>query len=483
MRRVLHSGAWLLVIGLFLFFNKGNPVAHHTDSFTYIIFWLSTFYGLSIVGQYLAIKCHQPAVLGELLMGIIFGNICYYFQMPMIMVLREGAELINIFPELLQHHSLIEALKTHIHDLKDAIAIHAALQGPLGADFMKLSYALDVFSHYGIMYLLFMVGLETSVEELKQTGKSAMVVAISGVIFPILLGLLVMGIFFQQNSFHANLFIAATLSATSVGITARVLKDLRKMRTQEAKIILGAAMIDDVLGLFILAVVTSLVVQGHLSLMSLAQIFINTGLFFGVSLTLGPQLIRMLVPFAGFLKLWEAKLLIGSLFIMLLSWIASLLDLSAIIGAFMAGLILNDGLFYKHHGFELSPVKIKHLIRPLQFLLTPLFFFTMGLQVKIETFFHLDVLGLAFVLTVVAIIGKLISGVLVNSQLNRWFIGMGMVPRGEVGLIFASLGRSLQVMDDRLFSSIVVMVVLTTIISPPCLKWSINRKRLVNVAE
>ncbi|NBX84711.1 MAG: cation:proton antiporter [Gammaproteobacteria bacterium] len=483
MRRFLHISSWLLAIGLFLFFNNVNPLAQHIDSFTCIIFWLSSFYGLSIVGQYLATKCHQPAVLGELMMGIIFGNICYYFQMPMMMILREGSELINIFPELLQHHSLIDALKLHIHDLKDAMAIREALQSPSGPDFMKLSYALDVFSHYGIMYLLFMVGLETSVEELKETGKSAIVVATTGVIFPILLGLLVMGIFFQKNSFYANLFIAATLSATSVGITARVLKDLRKMRTQEAKIILGAAMIDDVLGLFILAVVTSLVVQGHLSLVSLAQIFINTGLFFAVSLTLGPQLIRMMVPFSRFLKLWESKLLIGSLFIMFLAWIASLLDLSTIIGAFMAGLILNDELFYKHHGFELSPVKIKHLIRPIQFLLTPLFFFTMGLQVKLETFFHWDVLELAFILTVVAIIGKLASGALVSSQLNRWFIGMGMVPRGEVGLIFASLGRSLQVMDDRLFSSIVVMVVFTTIISPPCLKWSMNRKRLANVAE
>lgn len=197
-------------------------------------------------------------------------------------------------------------------------------------------------------------------------------------------------------------------------------------------------------------------------------------------MVLGPRLITRLVPLAGFLKLWEAKLLIGSLFIMLLSWGASFLGLSTIVGAFMAGLVLNDDLFEHHRDVAKSNIEIKHLIRPLQFLFTPIFFFTMGLQVKLETFFRVDVLAIALILSIVAIAGKLASGWFAGKKVNPWFIGIGMVPRGEVGLIFASLGRSLHVMNDQIFSSIVLMVVVTTVIVPPCLKLIVNRSRLAH---
>lgn len=464
--------------GLWIF--KSPHATQNTDSFTFIIFWLASLYALSILGQFLAKKINQPAVLGELLMGLIFGNLFYFFQAPIIYILREGAEIFKIIPLLFQNQSLSDALQNSVQNAADLLPIQLALTGIQGADYLRLSYILDAVSHFGIMYLLFLVGLESSIEELKTTGKAAISVAISGVVIPIVLGFLVIGYFYQNDHLNSNLFIAAALSATSVGITARVLKDLKKNRTQEAKIILGAAMLDDILGLFILAVVTSLVVQGQVNMYNLAHIFLGTSVFFGLALILGPRFIIKLVPMVGFLKLWEAKLLIGSLFIMLLSWGASFLGLSTIVGAFMAGLVLNDDLFINHRDVAKSNVKIKHLIRPLQFLLTPLFFFTMGLQVKLETFFRFDVLGMALVLSAVAIVGKLAAGWFAGKKVNPWFIGVGMVPRGEVGLIFASLGRSLHVMNDQIFSSIVLMVVMTTVIVPPCLKMIVNRSRLAN---
>lgn len=262
-----------------LFVFKNPHSGQETDAFTFIIFWLASLYGLSIFGQYLAKKINQPAVLGELLMGLIFGNVLYFFHIPIIYVLREGAEIFKIVPQMFQNQSLSNALQLSVNNSLDVSSIQAALQSFQGAEFLRLSYILDAVSHFGIMYLLFLVGLESSVDELKMTGKAAVSVAVSGVVLPIVMGFLLIGLFYKEGNLNSNLFIAAALSATSVGITARVLKDLKKNRTHEAKIILGAAMLDDVLGLFILSVVASLVVQGQVSIFSLMHILLGTLVF------------------------------------------------------------------------------------------------------------------------------------------------------------------------------------------------------------
>lgn len=451
----------------------------HFDPVSLIIFWVTTIYSLSVIGQFFAKKIGQPSVLGELLMGIIVGNICYYFRVPEMLLLREGSGIFNILPDLLANKSLVSSLTQDIGGVPKFHLIQQALIGPHGADLLNTAYVLDVFSRFGIIYLLFLVGLETSWIELKKVGKPAMLVASIGVIAPMLLGFLVFLTLFVQNGFQTNVFIAATLSATSVGITARVLQDLKKLNTKEAKIILGAAMIDDVLGLFILALVSSLVLQGHLSAWGLMQIVFSSCLFFITTLALGPGLVKQLVRLTGFLELWEAKLVIAFLFIMLLSWLASLLNLSTIIGAFTAGVILNDALFDEHQHGKTTTSTIKELIAPLQFLLAPLFFFLMGVQVKLESFLSVEVLWISVLLSIVAIIGKLLGGLVAGKKVNRMFIGVGMIPRGEVGLIFASMGRSIGVVNDQMFSAIVVMVVVTTVIAPPWMKWCLKEEQCI----
>jgi Kef-type K+ transport system membrane component KefB len=465
---------WMLMACLIPFCTWAKGINAHFDPVSSIIFWVTCIYCLSIVGQYFSKLFNQPAVLGELLMGIIFGNLCYYLQVPEVSFLREGAGIFEILPDLLAGNSLSHAVTSFIPKGHDVLLIQNALQGNNGADLIKIAYVLDVFSRYGLIYLLFMVGLESSWAELKMVGKPAMKVASLGVIAPIVLGFATLYYFYPHYSFHTNVFVAATLSATSVGITARVLKDLKKIRTREAKIILGAAMIDDVLGLFILAIVSSLVLQGHLSPYLLIQILMNSILFFVLAIYLGPKLIRSLVPFTEFLEPWEAKLVLAFVFLMFMSWLASLMQLSSIIGAFMAGLILDDELFLRE-GKPYTTLKIKDLMGPLQFLLAPLFFFIMGVQVKLETFMHIKVIKLALFLTVIAIIGKLIGGLGASRKSNRLFIGIGMIPRGEVGLIFAAMGKSLGVVSDQMFTAIVVMVILTTVIAPPWMKQSIQQ--------
>jgi Kef-type K+ transport system membrane component KefB len=465
---------WWLVILIYPLVSWSKANTTHFDPVSSIVFWVTCIYALSILGQFFAKYLHQPPVLGELLMGVLFGNLGYYFNIPEISFLREGAGIFEILPDLLTGNSISHAVSSFIPKSHDVLFIQNALQAPGGADLIKIAYVLDVFSRYGLIYLLFMVGLETSWHDLRQVGRPALQVATLGVLAPIVLGIGLLSFFYPHYGFHTHLFVAATLSATSVGITARVLKDLKKIRTREAKIILGAAMIDDVLGLFILAIVSSIVLQGHLSPFLLLQILVSSMAFFVISIYAGPKLIRAILPYMQFLEAWEAKLVVAFIFLMGMSWLASLLQLSSIIGAFTAGLILDDELFIGQ-GQKTTHAKIKDLMGPLQFLLAPLFFFMMGVQVKLETFMSLKVMHLSLFITAIAIIGKLLGGLGASSKCNRMFIGIGMVPRGEVGLIFASMGRSLGVVSDKMFTAIVVMVIMTTIIAPPWMKLSVNK--------
>ena len=469
-----------LCLGLSLpLMSWGKSNLQHFDPVSPIVFWVTCIYCLSIFGQFLAKKCAQPVVLGELFMGILFANVCYYFKVPEVIVLREGTEIFQVLPDILAGQDILAAVSHHFHNMVEVAMIQHVLSGPAGDDLLKTAYVLDVFSRYGLIYLLFMVGLETSWKELTETGKPAMMVAILGVLAPICLGFLCLYVFFPHYSFQTNMFVAATLSATSVGITARVLKDLNKIRTKEARIILGAAMIDDILGLLVLAVVSSLVLQGHMDYVVILGVLLSSLAFFVISLWFGPKVIRFVVPYTRFLEFWEAKLVVSFVFLMFMSWLASLFQLSSIIGAFTAGLILDDAYFVAEGEKTSSANSIKHLMGPLQALLSPLFFFLMGMQVKLETFLNPHLLSLALALSGVAIIGKLLGGLGGGHKTNRLFIGVGMMPRGEVGLIFASIGKSLGVVSEQMFSAIIVMVLITTMMAPPWMKHAMRQQQLM----
>lgn len=449
-------------------------MAHPTDPISLVLFWVTVIFSFGMLGRYLAHRFGQPGVLGELLMGILVGNICYYFCVPEIVILREGATIFNVVSHLIDGVSLPKALELTVSNPASAAMIENALHSSAGVGGIKVAYALDIFSRYGVIFLLFMVGLESSFEEIRQTGRPSLRVAILGVIAPLLLGFLLMSWLLPEASFSAHLFVGATLTATSVGITARVLKEMHKINTVEAKTILGAAMIDDVLGLMLLAVVSSLVTHGHIEGLVLLQVVLMTLLFFALVLYLGPKFVHLLVKFFSFLPPWETKLLVAFIFSMFLSWLATLVQLASIIGAFSAGLVLHDAFFgEKCSGKNLS---IKDVMAPLELLLAPLFFMLIGIQVKLETFLDVNVLWMAFGLIIVAILGKLLSGLGARHDSDKLLVGIGMLPRGEVGLVFASLGRASGVISDALFSAIILMVVITTLIAPVWLKSRFTKK-------
>lgn len=454
-----------------------TPSINHGDPIASVLLWVTLIFSFGMCGRFIAQRLNQPGVLGELLMGVLVGNLCYLFKLPEAIIFREGSIIFTIMSDVLGGMSLTQAVHASMPDVHYATLVTQVLQSVRGTEIVKVAYALDIFSRYGVIFLLFMVGLESSVAEIRQTGRESFQVALIGVLAPMALGFLVTGWLIPEASFNTTLFVGATLTATSVGITARVLKEMKKMQTREAKTILGAAMIDDILGLMILAVVSSIVVNGRIDSAVIFKVTLLTVLFFVAVLWLGPKLLRMSARFLHFLPLWEAKLITAFSFVMLLSWLATCVQLTSIIGAFAAGLIIHDEYFDKHETRGEKRLLIHELVAPLELLLAPLFFMLIGIQVKLETFLDWHVLLIALGLVVVAVLGKLLSGLGASKRDDRFLIGIGMLPRGEVGLVFASIGRALGVISDQLFSAIIIMVIITTFVAPPWLKLRFSRHK------
>lgn len=473
---------WFLLAGIIPISAFASAESVHVDPIAFVLLAVTTIFFFAIVGRYTARRLNQPSVLGELLIGMLVGNLFYYYGFPLAVLLREGSSTFEIVREILKGTPVNQAVNSIIPNVNYAQQVIAALSGPHGADFLKISYIVDIFSRYGVIFLLFMVGLESSVEEMKHTGRDSFFVALIGVVAPMLLGFGIAYFLLPNESYQADLFIAATLSATSIGITARVLTEMSKLRTREARTILGAAMLDDVLGLIILAVVSSLVISGAIDLVVVIRIIISAFLFFTGVLFLGPIVLRKTIHFFRFLEHWEAKLFICFIFIMTLSWLASMIQLATIIGAFTAGIILHDDYFDGLSGGKKEKRSIYHLLSPLEFILTPMFFIVIGIQVKLECFYHLNVVILASGLILAAVLGKIVSGYGACAKDDRVLIGIGMLPRGEVGLVFASIGRTLGVISDDLFSAIVLMVMVTTFIAPPLLKmrYAKRDRKIIN---
>jgi Kef-type K+ transport system membrane component KefB len=460
---------------------SGPAAAHpfealHTDPIAPVILGVTGILFFAILGRFAARKLDQPSVLGELIMGVVLGNLAYFVGIDLITVLREGPAIFELAKQAIAGESLeVAAFQT----LGSDTAAHVLwiLQGPHGGQILQIAQTVDVFSRYGVIFMLFLVGLDTSVVEMRRVGPDATRVALIGVVMPFALGFAAAYVLMPDLSLNTDLFIAATLGATSVGITARVLKDLNREQSSEAHIILGAAVMDDMLGLLMLSIVSGIIVSGEVRLLNVAVIIVLAVLFIGGVLFLGPYLLRFTIRLLCRLDVVEAKMFTSYLFVMILAWLANLVGLATIIGAFTAGLILND-TFFRHCRIprEEYNVSIKSLIMPLEVILVPIFFVLMGIQVKLETFFDTQVLVMAGGLLVAAIAGKLACGFGVRQNANRLAIGLGMMPRGEVGLIFAAIGKSLGVINDALFSAVVLTVIVTTLLSPPLLKLSLRGK-------
>lgn len=408
----------------------------HADPVASVVLYLAVILIAAKVGGDLAVRLGQPAVLGELVSGVVLGNL--------------GALGLGV----------LEPIKT------DA--------------------SIDMLSRLGVLLLLFEVGLESTVAQMLKVGVTSFIVATLGVIAPFALGWL-FGVWLLPNaSPYLHVFLGATLTATSVGITARVLQDLKESQSAEARIILGAAVIDDVLGLVILAVVTGVISAadkgGSMNYADIGIIFAKAAAFLVGSLVIGIKLSPRLFTIASRLQGRGVLLAVGLAVCFVFSWLASVIGLAPIVGAFAAGLVLED-LHYRDFTTR-GEHTLEHLIHPISTFLVPVFFVLMGMRTDLRAFAQPGVPLLALGLTIAAIVGKQVCSFGAGKDVDRLTVGIGMVPRGEVGLIFANIGQSLTIggrplVDGAVFSAVVAMVIVTTMITPPALKWSLGRRRKV----
>lgn len=341
------------------------------------------------------------------------------------------------------------------------------------------SSEVSLLASLGVLLLLFEVGLESTVGQMRAVGLPALRVAVVGVVAPVVLGLGVTTVLLPESSVHTRAFIAATLCATSVGITARVLRDLGRHQSNEARLILGAAVLDDVLGLIVLAVVAgaiSAATTGEpMAASSIALIAAKALLFLGAALVGGVRAAPWLFHAAARLRSAGALLATGLSFCFLLAWLSAWFGLAPIIGAFAAGLILEETHFREFVGR--GEKSLEHLVHPIAGFLAPVFFVQMGMLTDLSRLLDARVALLGVALSVAGIAGKVAAGYAISKRegVDRLAVGIGMAPRGEVGLIFANVGLGLSVagtpvLDEGAYSAIVLMVILTTLATPPALK-------------
>jgi Na+:H+ antiporter len=330
----------------------------------------------------------------------------------------------------------------------------------------------------GVILLLFEVGLETDLKEMMRVGPAALAVAAVGIAVPFL-----SGYYFWARMPHPSLgqelhgstaaiFLGATLTATSVGITARVLADLNRMETAEARIILGAAVVDDVVGLVILSVVAGLAEGGAVTLMGVGTTFAVAVGFLIAAVLLGNLLMPPVANRVARMRARGVVVVLALAFALALAAFAARVGSALIIGAFAAGLILK-GTRHSH--------TVEEQIRPVAAVLAPVFFVNVGAAADLTLLDPrrpgaADLLLVAGALTLVAIVGKLLAGWAAPwLRFNRLAVGVGMVPRGEVGLIFADLGRQAGLLSEATFSAVLIMVMATTFIAPLALKFIFGR--------
>ena len=476
--RLVKGGLFVLLVALTGYAASSlavtKEVPHsHSDPIAPVILGVTGLLFVALVGRFSARKLGLPSVLGELTIGIIAGNLAFYYGFDLILLLREGPHIFDTIQQFLHDATLTNEVCDTLVDARGRNVL-SVLGGPSGNEYLQIAHTVDVFSRYGVIFLLFLVGLETNLNEMRQVGRDSLMVAFIGVALPFLLGVAATYLLKSSVSFHTALFLGAALAATSVGITVRVLEDLRQSQSRLAHTILGAAVFDDILGLLMLAAVSGIVVSGGIEIVHISKVVLLAVFFLGGAVFLGPYILRSIIRLMRHLDLIEAKMFVSYLFVMVLAWLANLSGLATIIGAFTAGLILKDAYFVHWGPHEKHAYTIRDLIMPLEVILVPIFFVLMGVQVKLETFLDWEVVILAAGLLVAAIVGKLGCGLGASRDMNRWAIGIGMLPRGEVGLIFAAIGKGLGVVDDALFSSLVLVVIITTLLSPPLLKISLK---------
>jgi Kef-type K+ transport system membrane component KefB len=431
LRVALGCAAFALLIGGLLW-SRGS--AGPVDELGRLALALVIVLTAALFGGHLAVRVGQPAVLGELTAGLLLGN----------------------------------------------------LPGLAVLDFIGTDPYLNILSGIGMLLLMFEVGLDVSVRDLFAVGPSSLLVALAGSAASLVIGIGAAALLLPASPTATHVFLGAAITATSVGITARVLKDMGAQRSTEARVILGAAVVDDILALVLLGIVAASFSPGRggadLGVTAITPLVMKTIGFLVLAILLGIGLMPAWFRQAARFQTKGALLAAGLGFCFLLSWAASSIGLAALVGAFAAGLVLEDthsAIFVQRGERPLG-----ELLQPMTGFLVPVFFVLVGFRADLGALAEPRLALVPLGLTVAAILGKLCcSAGVVHRGVSRLTVAAGMIPRGEVSLVFAALGTTLMVgqtpvLDQHGYASIVTVVVLTTLVTPPALKACLRRRAL-----
>ena len=410
-----------------------------------VLLSLISIYIAAKLGSEICARINLPPVLGELIGGVAVG----------VSALR-----LLVFPS-----SGSDGTDSLIVQFLQATAGLSAAAIP--SLFHAQSDVISVLAELGVIVLLFEIGLESNLKALMAVGTQALIVAIVGVAVPFGAGTAGLMLVFGIPAVPA-IFAGAALTATSIGITSRVLSEMGQLNSKEGQIILGAAVIDDVLGIIVLAVVASLARTGTIDVGNVIYLIISASAFLIGAIVLGRVFNTSFVTVVGWLKTRGGVVLPAFVFAFFMAYLGAALHLEAILGAFAAGLVLDE---------TDEREELQGLVVPIADMLVPIFFVTVGARTDISVLNpfiaeNREGLVMAVFLVIIAILGKVVTGftVFTKEPINRLAIGVGMIPRGEVGLVFLGVGAASGVLSPSLKAAIVVMVILTTFLAPALLR-------------
>lgn len=423
-----------------------------------VLLSLVVIYFASKVGGELSNRLSLPPVLGELLGGVVVG-----ISVLHLLVFPEGSA--DSSSSLIM--SFLQTTSGLSPDAAEAV-------------FRAQSEVISVLAELGAIVLLFEIGLESNIKDLMAVGVQATIVAVVGVIVPFAAGTTGLMTLFGVPAISA-IFAGAALTATSIGITSKVLSELGRLNSKEGQIILGAAVIDDVFGIIVLAVVASLAKDGSVDVGKVVYLIISASSFLVGAIVLGNVLSKSFVTIAQKLKTRGQLVIPAFTFAFVMAYFAAAIKLEAILGSFAAGLVLDE---------TDERVELQKQVIPIADMLVPIFFVTVGAKTDLGVLnpavpSNREGLIMAIFLVIVAILGKVVTGLGVFGQpeINRLAIGVGMIPRGEVGLVFLGIGSSIGILSKPLEAGIIMMVILTTFLAPPLLRFVFPEPKTVAAHE
>ncbi|WP_414551029.1 cation:proton antiporter [Anabaena sp. CCY 0017] len=415
-----------------------------------VLLSLIVIYLASKIGGELSKMIDLPPVLGELLGGVVVGA---------------SALKLVVFPDsgAAASDSIIMTILQFINNISPEAVTSI---------FQSQSEIVSVLAELGVIILLFEIGLESDLKELQKVGSQAVVVACVGVAVPFAAGTTGLMLLFNVPVIPA-IFAGAALTATSIGITSKVLSEIGQLKSREGQIIVGAAVIDDILGIIVLAVVASLAKTGEIDILNVIYLIVSATVFLIGAILLGKYFNQTFVAIANKLQTRGNLIIPALIFAFFMAFLGNAIHLEAILGAFAAGLVLDETDKRK---------ELDEQVKPIADILVPVFFVTVGAKVDLGVLNpfipeNREGLIIATFLLVIAIIGKIVTGwaVFGQAKINRLAVGAGMIPRGEVGLVFAGIGAASGTLDKPLQAAIIIMVILTTFLAPPLLRFAFKQ--------